>query len=337
MGVLGKDLFDFDRPRIHMLVLFGEQEYWIEDSQEGIVYGSILTELLDADTDAYKKSLAQMREAMDQGKDISESMKNAKKKLQALPFFRSFLPREQLSAVTPEYCFQAEEDLELIQERYAMFLEDVFRWAEPEKKKGQKKLSLAEQISGRGNGALVTGVSLGASKERDAPTVQLQYYMRNAWDYDQPAELVERIFVDRLIDFIYLELMKGIQKGFIPKRCPSCGHWFLQCPGVTYTYCERPAPGEPEKTCRDIGAKQSYKAKIREHPIWLVHSRAYKRYFARVRKGTMTRAEFEAWSREAETLREEYLRPYNRASGEKERNRIVAELEERLKRLAEQT
>ena len=40
-------------------------------------------------------------------------------------------------------------------------------------------------------------------------------------------------------------------------------------------------------------------------------------------------------SREAETLREEYLRPYNRASGEKERNRIVAELEERLKRLAE--
>ena len=335
MGVLGKDLFDFDRPRTHTLVLFGEQEYWIEDSQEGIVYGSILTELLDADTDAYKKSLAQMREAMDQGKDISESMKNAKKKLQALPFFRSFLPREQLSAVTPEYCFQAEEDLELIQERYAMFLENVFRWAEPEKKKGQKKLSLAEQISGRGNGALVTGVSLGASKERDAPTVQLQYYMRNAWDYDQPAELVERIFVDRLIDFIYLELMKGIQKGFIPKRCPSCGHWFLQRPGMTYTYCERPAPGEPEKTCRDIGAKQSYKAKIREHPIWLAHSRAYKRYFARVRNGTMTRAEFEVWSREAEKLREEFLRPYNRASGEEERKRIVAELEERLKELVD--
>ena len=81
MGVLGKDLFDFDRPRTHTLVLFGEQEYWIEDSQEGIVYGSILTELLDTDTGAYKKSLARLREAMDQGKDISESMKNAKKKL----------------------------------------------------------------------------------------------------------------------------------------------------------------------------------------------------------------------------------------------------------------
>jgi plasmid stabilization system protein ParE len=49
----------------------------------------------------------------------------------------------------------------------------------------------------------------------------------------------------------------------------------------------------------------------------------------------MTRAEFEVWSREAEKLREEFLRPYNRASGEEERKRIVAELEERLKRLAE--
>ncbi len=108
---------------------------------------------------------------------------------------------------------------------------------------------------------------------------------------------------------------------------------------IQFTYgsilTERPAPGKTEKTCRDIGAKQSYKAKIREHPIWLAHSRAYKRYFARVRKGTMTRAAFEAWSREAEKLREEFLRPYNRASGEEERKRIVAELEEQLKRLAE--
>lgn len=335
MGVLGKDLFDFDRPRTHTLVLFGEREYWIEDSSKGIVYGSILTELLDTDVSAYKKSLARLREAMEQDSETTEIMKGVKKKLQALPFFRSFLPKEQLSAIKPEYCFQAERDLDFIRERYAGFLDDVFRWAEPEKKKGQKKLSLAEQISGRGNGALVTGVSLGASEERDAPIVQLQYYMRNAWDYDQPAELVERIFVDRLIDFVYLELMKGIQKGYIPKRCPNCGHWFLQRPGMTYTYCERLAPGETEKTCRDIGAKQSYQTKIREHPVWLAHSRAYKRYFARVRKGTMTRTGFEVWSREAEKLRDELLRQYDRAARKEDRNRIVVELEARLKQLAD--
>jgi len=45
-----------------------------------------------------------------------------------------------------------------------------------------------------------------------------------------------------------------------------------ECALTGYTYCERPAPGETEKTCRDIGAKQSYKAKIREHPIWLAYT-----------------------------------------------------------------
>ena len=35
MGVLGKDLFDFDRPRTHTMVRFGEREYWVEDRREG--------------------------------------------------------------------------------------------------------------------------------------------------------------------------------------------------------------------------------------------------------------------------------------------------------------
>jgi hypothetical protein len=50
MGMLGKDLFDVDRPRTHTMVRFGEQEYWIEDRRKGIPYGEILTELLDAET-----------------------------------------------------------------------------------------------------------------------------------------------------------------------------------------------------------------------------------------------------------------------------------------------
>ena len=53
---------------------------------------------------------------------------------------------------------------------------------------------------------------------------------------------------------------------------------------MTYTYCERIAPGgETEKTCRDIGASQSFQSKLRKNEIWKLHSRAYKKYFARVR------------------------------------------------------
>ena len=47
MGVLGKDLFDIDRPRTHVKVHFGATGYWVEDDPAVIPYGAALTELLN--------------------------------------------------------------------------------------------------------------------------------------------------------------------------------------------------------------------------------------------------------------------------------------------------
>ncbi len=60
------------------------------------------------------------------------------------------------------------------------------------------------------------------------------------------------MYFDRLLDFVYVELMKGLQKGFVPKRCANCGRWFLQMPGMTYAYCGEPALGQDGKTCRRL-------------------------------------------------------------------------------------
>lgn len=335
MGTLGKDLFDIDRPRTHTMVRFGEQEYWIEDRRKGIPYGEILTELLDADVDAYQNSLARLREAMERGDGYSGRLKTVRARLRELPYFRYFLrtDRGMKPAPTEEYCFQVGRDLAFIQERYAWFLDEVFCNAAPEKKKGQRKLTPAERIYGSGMEALVSGVSLGADRELDASPVSVQYAMLNAEDDSLSAELVEKMYFDRLLDFVYVELMKGIQKRFIPKRCPNCGHWFLQRPGMTFTYCERVAPGESEKTCRDIGAAQSFQSKLRENEVWRLYSRAYKKYFARVRKGTMSKSAFEAWSREAERIRDEALKAYERASGAEARARVTAMVGEELNRV----
>lgn len=104
----------------------------------------------------------------------------------------------------------------------------------------------------------------------------------------------EKMYFDHLADFIYVEFMKGLQKGFVPKRCANCGRWFLQEPGLTYNYCNQTAPGETELTCRDISSRASFRDEVRNNEIWQVHQRAYKKYFARTRKGTMTRTAFEA-------------------------------------------
>ena len=147
----------------------------------------------------------------------------------------------------PSFMQQQIKDIQLIQERYAWFLDRVFANAVFEKKKGQRKESLAQLIYSSGYEAFVSGVSLGKDPEVDAPLVRAQYRIRGE---RENAEVVEKMYFDRLLDFVYVELMKGLQKGFVPKRCANCGRWFLQMPGMTYAYCGEPAPGQDGKIGR---------------------------------------------------------------------------------------
>ncbi len=224
----------------------------------------------------------------------------------------------------------AGEDVKLVRERYAWFLEELFRDVPCEKKKGQRKLPLAERVYQSSLEAFVSSVSLGQSPEVDAPQVNIQYAVLETEDGTH--ELVEKIYFDRLSDFIYVELMKGLQRGFVPKRCPNCGRWFLQRPGLTYSYCDGPAPDVEGKTCRDIGSVASFKDKVRNHDVWKVHQRAYKKYFARTKKGTMSKVDFEAWERESEVLRDGALTDYERAESEEQRTIIVERLATELNR-----
>ena len=91
--------------------------------------------------------------------------------------------------------------------------------------------------------------------------------------------------------------------------------------------------GQEDKTCREIGAASSFKDKVANNEVWQVQQRAYKKYYARTMRKDMTKAEFEAWTRDAEQKRDAALEPYARAESEEERQRIVAELEEKLNRL----
>lgn len=128
-------------------------------------------------------------------------------------------------------------------------------------------------ICSRGYEAFISGVSLGENPETDAPPVKTQYRIRGE---KEKAEIVEKMYFDRLLGFVYVEFMKGLQKGFVPKRCANCGRWFLQTPGATYAYCTGPAPGQDGKTCRQIGASSSFRSKVENNDVWKIHQRAYK-------------------------------------------------------------
>ena len=353
MGVLGKDLFDLHRPQTNTKVEFGASAYWVEDRPQP--YGTVLTEVLNLDVAPFQKLLDQLNTAVPgKSNDVLRAYMDMKKGLASLPLYRLYLedfrvfgdmPVEEFAIGDAQDAFaafmmqkdndlpafmQQIDDIRLIQERYAWFLDGVFADAVFEKKKGQKKIPLAPMICSRGYEAFISGVSLGENSETDAPSVKTQYRIRGE---KENAEIVEKMYFDRLLDFVYVEFMKGLQKGFVPKRCANCGRWFLQAPGATFAYCAGPAPEDPGKTCREIGAASSFKDKVANNEVWQVQQRAYKKYYARTMRKDMTKAEFEAWTRDAEQNRDAALEPYARAESEEERQRIAAELEEKLNRL----
>lgn len=125
---------------------------------------------------------------------------------------------------------------------------------------------MTQQIYENGLDAFVCGMSLGQAPKVDVPQVNIQYAVFKLVDGSH--ELVEKLYFDRLTDFMYVELLRGLQRGFVSKRCANCGRRFLQMPEASYNYCDQPAPNsEKDKTCRKVGSTKSFRAKVLSNEI----------------------------------------------------------------------
>lgn len=104
--------------------------------------------------------------------------------------------------------------------------------------------------------------------------------------------------------YLYFDFFRGLKSNYMPKLCSNCGRYFLLRGGKYTDYCESPLPDDPQKTCRDVGARKKYDEKCKTDPVWLTYNRAYKAHYARYMKKKMKVAEFEKWSTYAVELRE---------------------------------
>ncbi len=144
--------------------------------------------------------------------------------------------------------------------------------------------------------------------------------------------IVERYTFSCLRDFLYVELGKAIGKGNAPRQCRLCGRWFLHKQGDRAMYCERVAPGEESKTCREAGARAVFEKKIQEEDAWKLYKRAYKKYYARVMKGNMNREDFNAWVEFAAGRRDTTLLLLEGMRDPDQRARLIERLWEELNR-----
>lgn len=97
-------------------------------------------------------------------------------------------------------------------------------------------------------------------------------------------------------------------------------------------YCERIAPGEESKTCREAGARAVFEKKIQDEETWKLYKRAYKKYYARYMKGNMSEADFKAWATQAAADRDAAIDQIKPKSDAMVRAQVIERLREQLNR-----
>lgn len=117
---------------------------------------------------------------------------------------------------------------------------------------------------------------------------------------DGGAVFGEELTFDELASFLYTDLYKGMAAGNVPRRCHNCRHFFLTVGGHDTVYCNRIAPGETKRTCRQVGAHRKEKRK-NQAPILKEYSRAYNRLKGRKSRGSISA---DKWNRKVAMIQD---------------------------------
>ena len=120
--------------------------------------------------------------------------------------------------------------------------------------------------------------------------------------------IAERMTFADLGSFLYVDLFKGMATGHIPRLCHNCGRYFLLTAGCDIRYCTSIAPGEIERTCRQVGAHRKEKAKIGSDFVRREYSKLYNRLKQRKNRGTLSIDEWNQQIAVAQDIKDQALR-----------------------------
>ncbi len=70
-----------------------------------------------------------------------------------------------------------------------------------------------------------------------------------------PAPVVEVFWVSDVVDAVLLSLFHLLQEKTAIKKCANCGKLFVPLARADAIYCDRPAPQDSTKTCKEYGSK----------------------------------------------------------------------------------
>ena len=109
---------------------------------------------------------------------------------------------------------------------------------------------------------------------------------------------------DTVYDLIDYHLRECLKREIRMRRCKNCGRLFAVTGHGGTEYCDRPAD-EKGRTCKEIGAFRVWEKSKSTDEAFKVFRREYKKRFAWIRAGRITKDEFYEWSERAREKRDE--------------------------------
>lgn len=96
--------------------------------------------------------------------------------------------------------------------------------------------------------------------------------------------IIEIFKINNLIELLNLSLIRIIDKKITITKCLNCGNYFIPENRSNEKYCNRISPQNPNKTCKEYGAKKTYRDEIKSTPIKYEHNRTSQFYRMRINR-----------------------------------------------------
>jgi hypothetical protein len=129
---------------------------------------------------------------------------------------------------------------------------------------------------------------------------------------DRGVNLVPFTLIETLEEMLYFEFVELLKQGTSVKKCRLCKRYFILSSQHETYFCDRIHSGN--RTCKQVGTKRDYNAKIADDSFLREYQRIYKRYFSRgempFKKDADSRfysMSFREWSAIARKLRRRYV------------------------------
>lgn len=97
-------------------------------------------------------------------------------------------------------------------------------------------------------------------------------------------ELFTTYRVNSIQELLNISFMEIFKKGITICKCKNCGKYFIPENRTDEVYCNRISPQNPSKTCKEYGAKKTYREGLKSRPISNEHNRTSQFYRMKIKR-----------------------------------------------------